>query len=227
MARLALKDELLDAQLLRAVGAALYGGADVGECLSTAGRVRGNDLDSWHARWHATAESVARLAERSAAAGHDETARLAYLRACTYYRTAGVMLYGLPLDPRLVASNAAPDGDVPLRGSTHGRTAGVVEIPFEDGALPGYFFRPSDDTPGQGHGHPDRWLRRHGRGARTSTTPPPRWHADTTCSRSTAPGRARRCFNAGSSSGPTGRTSSLPWWTTPSRGPRWIRLASR
>ena len=31
---LALKDELLDAQLLRTVGTAPYGGADVGECLS-------------------------------------------------------------------------------------------------------------------------------------------------------------------------------------------------
>ena len=39
MTHLALKDDLLDGQLLRAVGAAPYGGADVGECLATARRV--------------------------------------------------------------------------------------------------------------------------------------------------------------------------------------------
>jgi hypothetical protein len=33
---LALQDELLDAQVLRAVGAAPYGGADIGECLTAA-----------------------------------------------------------------------------------------------------------------------------------------------------------------------------------------------
>ncbi len=39
MGRLLLKDELLDAQLVRAVGAAGYGGADLGECLATARRI--------------------------------------------------------------------------------------------------------------------------------------------------------------------------------------------
>ena len=146
MGRLALKDELLDAQVLRAVGAALYGGADIGECLSTAGRVRGNDLDSWHARWHATAESVARLAERAAAAGSAETARLAYLRACTYYRTAGVMLFGLPLDPRLVESNARQTETFRSAAALMTVPPEPVEIPFEQAALPGYFFRPRDDT---------------------------------------------------------------------------------
>jgi hypothetical protein len=63
MTRLLLKDEVLDAQLLRAIGAALYGGADVGECLGAARRVRGTDLDSWFEDWHATAELVAELAQ--------------------------------------------------------------------------------------------------------------------------------------------------------------------
>ena len=39
MTHVALKDELLDAQLLRAIGAAAYGGSDVGECLATARRI--------------------------------------------------------------------------------------------------------------------------------------------------------------------------------------------
>jgi hypothetical protein len=51
-----------------------------------------------------TATAVARLAERESAAGNRTSARLAYLRACTYHRTAGVMLLGAPLDDRLVSA---------------------------------------------------------------------------------------------------------------------------
>jgi hypothetical protein len=40
--------DLLDAQLLRTVGTAPYGGADVGECLATAARIDGTNLTSWH-----------------------------------------------------------------------------------------------------------------------------------------------------------------------------------
>jgi hypothetical protein len=51
MTHFELKDELLDAQLLRTVGSAPYGGADVGECLSTAARIKGDGLASWHSDW--------------------------------------------------------------------------------------------------------------------------------------------------------------------------------
>ena len=67
--RLLLNDELLDAQLVRAVGAAAYGGADLGECLAAAGRVDERDLGSWYEEWTETATAVARLAEREVAAG--------------------------------------------------------------------------------------------------------------------------------------------------------------
>ena len=96
MTHLALKDDLLDAQTLRAVAAAHYGGADIGECLATARRVKGTDLDSWHDEWRRTGDAAAALAEEAEAAGDAETARRAHLRACTYYRTAGVMLMGIP-----------------------------------------------------------------------------------------------------------------------------------
>jgi len=58
---LVLKDELLDAQTLRAIGVAPYGGADVGECLVTAARVKGTDLTSWHDAWTATAAATLAL----------------------------------------------------------------------------------------------------------------------------------------------------------------------
>ena len=106
MTRLALKDELLDGQLLRAVGSAPYGGADIGECLTAAGRVRGTDLDQL-VRGLGVRRRAGRATSRSphSSRARRETARLAYLRACTYDRTAGVMLLGAPLDDRLVESN--------------------------------------------------------------------------------------------------------------------------
>ena len=59
--RLTLDDDLLDAQLLRTVGAAPYGGADVGECLATARTVRGTDLDGWYSAWTELAGTTAEL----------------------------------------------------------------------------------------------------------------------------------------------------------------------
>jgi hypothetical protein len=86
---LLLKDELLDAQLLRTVGTAPYGGADIGECLTTASRIQGTNLSSWYDAWLSTAERVHALAETELAAGRRETAREAYFRASNYFRPPG------------------------------------------------------------------------------------------------------------------------------------------
>jgi alpha-beta hydrolase superfamily lysophospholipase len=145
MTRLGLSDELLDAQLLRAVGAALYDGADLGECLHAARAVRGVDLDSWHEAWSALAERVAALAGTEEDAGHLASARSAYLRACTYFRTAGVMLFAVPVDPRHVSGNLRQTEMFRRAGALMGPPAEVLEIPFENTSLPGYFFRPDGD----------------------------------------------------------------------------------
>jgi len=140
MSKLAVSDELLDAQTLRAAGTAAYGGADVGECLATARRVRGTDLSSWYEQWTATAARIERLAEQSAAAGARESARFAYFRASTYYRTAGVMLLGAPVDARLVESNTAQTRTFRAGAALLAVPPDVVAIPYEDTTLPGYFF---------------------------------------------------------------------------------------
>ena len=145
MTRVALKDELLDAQLLRAVGASPYGGSDVGECLAAARRVRGTDLDSWYREWSGAAERVATLAQRAAEAGHAETARLAYLRASSYFRTAGVMLMDAPLDPRLVEAYARQTEMFRSAAALMVPAAEIIEIPFENTTLPGYFLRPDGE----------------------------------------------------------------------------------
>jgi hypothetical protein len=44
------------------------------------------------------------LAEKSVAAGHRVSAREAYLRACIYYHTSFVFLFGKPVDQRLIGA---------------------------------------------------------------------------------------------------------------------------
>lgn len=93
-------DPEFDAQFLRALDTVFYGGADVGECFSTARRISDGDEATWRTEWYRTAERVFGLAEASLSAGHRMSARQAFLRAVTYFRSAMVFLYRPPLDPR-------------------------------------------------------------------------------------------------------------------------------
>lgn len=143
--RLVLKDELLDAQVLRTIGSAPYGGADIGEALAAARKVHGTDLDSWYEVWTALADRLSALAAEAAAAGMSETARLAYWRASSYYRTAGVMLMAAPLDQRLVESSHRQTATFRQGAELMDQPPEIVEIPYEDTTLPGYFFAVDND----------------------------------------------------------------------------------
>ncbi len=136
MTRIAIDDDLLDGQLLRVLGAAAYGGADIGECLATAALIDPASLDSWYDQWTALGERVLDTAEGAG----PQTARSAYLRGSNYLRAAGSMLMGLPADPRLVESNRR-------QAEAFGKGAALlehppekVEIAFGGTTLPGYFF---------------------------------------------------------------------------------------
>lgn len=136
-------DELLDAQLMRVLGSAVYGGADVGECLCCAGEVVESRIGSWHDAWRRLGQRVDALARDEEAAGRFETARLAYLRACSYHRTSGVMLLGSPLDPRLVAAHQAQKAAFRAASRLMAHPVESVKVPFDGCRLPGYFVRPT------------------------------------------------------------------------------------
>ncbi len=141
LTRLGVKDELLDAQTLRTAGSAPYGGADIGECLAAAGQVRGTDLTSWHDAWASAAASALAVAQGALDAGRTESARLAFWRSSSYSRTAGVMLMGTPLDSRLVQSNVAQAEAFRRGAALLPVPPEIVQIPYQDTTLPGYFFR--------------------------------------------------------------------------------------
>ncbi|HEV7655648.1 MAG TPA: alpha/beta fold hydrolase [Mycobacteriales bacterium] len=140
-----LKDELLDAQVQRTLGTAGAGGADLGECLAAVAAVDGTDLDSWHAAWTAVADRLRRLAEAEEAAGNRESARGAYLRAGSYYRTAGVLLFTAPVDPRLAECDARQREMFTAAFRLMDLPPERVRIPFEGGTLPGWFFPAAAD----------------------------------------------------------------------------------
>src|SRR6266851_3675518 len=102
--KLTFKDQAFSFELLRAVGYAPYGGADLGECLATAERIKEGDLESWHTEWLRTAERIQAIAEEALAKQHAISAREAFLRASNYYRTAEFFLHTDPTDPRVAAT---------------------------------------------------------------------------------------------------------------------------
>jgi alpha-beta hydrolase superfamily lysophospholipase len=148
MTRIAVKDELLDAQVLRTAGSAVYGGADIGECLAAAARVHGTDLGSWHDAWVSAAATALALGDEELAAGQTESARLAFWRASSYFRTAGVMLMGTPLDSRLVRAYQRQTEAFRQGAELLPVPPQVVSIPYQDTTLPGYLFLAApDDRP--------------------------------------------------------------------------------
>jgi len=134
----------LQFQLTRALGDTAYGGADVGECLSTAERITEGDVNSWYAEWYETAERIFSLAETSLAAGHEVSAREAYLRATTYYAMAEFYLHGDPSDPRIRESSAKSRDCFARAAALSSPSIEPVLIPYEDTTLPGYFYHAGD-----------------------------------------------------------------------------------
>ena len=140
-----MNDELLDAQSLRAAGITYVGAADVGECLVTARAAARGGLDGWYDAWSELAQRSYEAAEGALASGDRVSARGAFQRASTYYRTAGGMLLAAPIDERLRQSLRKQTDAFQRAAELFGFPVEQVEIPFEGGSLPGYFLRPSDD----------------------------------------------------------------------------------
>ena len=142
--RIVFEDQTFSFELLRTIGYAPYGGADIGECLVTASQIREGDFESWYEQWSKTARRVHALADSALQQGKRVSAREAYLRASNYYRTAEFFLHGNPHDPRILATwgnsrttfrQAVKLMDTPVE---------EVLIPYEGTFLPAYYYRPDD-----------------------------------------------------------------------------------
>jgi pimeloyl-ACP methyl ester carboxylesterase len=141
-------DESFSFETLRAVGYTTYGGADIGEVITTAERITPGDTESWYREWRALADRIAGIADACAADGHTVSANSAYLRASNYYRTAEFFLRDDPWnDPRVAdTSNRAIET---FRAATEIQARWTrVRIPYEGMDLNGYHLNVSGDEPG-------------------------------------------------------------------------------
>lgn len=87
----------MDFQLMRQLGSTSYGGASVGECFSTAARIKDGDPASWSAEFASLGEWQQKDAHKRASRGHTVSARDQFLKACNSFRAAEY--YTNPLDP--------------------------------------------------------------------------------------------------------------------------------
>jgi pimeloyl-ACP methyl ester carboxylesterase len=140
-----MKDELFEAQLVRAIGYAPYGGADLGECLATARRIRKVDLALWHDEWFATASRIRDLAEASLVAGDPASARSGFFRASNYFRTSWLFELKAPISRKLREAHDLEVDSFRRGAALLAMPPQQVSIPYEGGFLPGYYFRVADD----------------------------------------------------------------------------------
>jgi hypothetical protein len=133
------EDDTFSSETLRTTMFANYFGADLGEVLATAARTTDGDEDSWQREWATTAERVAKLGERSLAAGHGVSSRENLLRASNYYRNAAAFLLANP-----VAALYASEVDTFAATALFDHSTEAVSIPYQDTTLPGYLFLVDD-----------------------------------------------------------------------------------
>ena len=125
-------------QLLRTMGYSCTGGADIGECLSTAYNIEESNNKSWFSEWNRTAERLEKAAEKFLKEGHEISAKEAFYRSSNYYRTAMFFLNSNSKDKRIVKT-WEKSRDMFQKGAVFSQfPIQPVKIPFEKTALPGY-----------------------------------------------------------------------------------------
>ena len=139
------QDPTFSSQLLRTIGATYYKGADIGECLSTAYRIKEGDFESWYTEWLKTAKRVHKYADDCLAANHKVSACEAYLRASNYYRAAEFLLIS-PEDPRIQTTWGSSKECFSNAGKLFSPPIESIEIPYEGTTLPGHFYRLNENT---------------------------------------------------------------------------------
>lgn len=139
------QDPTFSSQLLRTIGATYYKGADIGECLSTAYRIKEGDFESWYTEWLKTAKRVHKYADDCLAANYKVSAREAYLRASNYYRAAEFLLIS-PEDPRIQTTWGSSKECFSNAGKLFSPPIESIEIPYEGTTLPGHFYRLNENS---------------------------------------------------------------------------------
>ncbi|SEG33511.1 Alpha/beta hydrolase family protein [Bryocella elongata] len=133
------KDTSFKFEALRAAGFAVDNGADISEVILTAAAIPEGDEEAWMREWKATADRVHERATYSLERGDKISAREAFLRASSYYRSAEFYR----------RKDAVNDPNVPelfnlsreaflKAGALLDGPFEEISIPYEGGTMPGY-----------------------------------------------------------------------------------------
>ena len=141
--KLIFRDRQFSYELLRVIGHSSYGCADISECLSTAYRIKDGDFKSWHNEWRNTADRIYSIAKNCLKEGHSVSAREAFLRASSYYRTAEFFLHEIKDRESALATYRMSRKSFLEASVLLDPTIEQVEIPYENVHLKGYFSQAS------------------------------------------------------------------------------------
>ncbi|PWY81897.1 alpha/beta-hydrolase [Aspergillus heteromorphus CBS 117.55] len=148
------KSTWLNFEVVRILGTAPNGGADICEVLEAVEQIEEGNAESWHDAWKTQAERAHATARRCLAAGNRELARRAFLRAANYTRASGYLLLH-DADDHNPRALAIAEAAVALfrRGITlSDHPVEFLEIPYPGGVhLPGYLYLPPHDPQQKDH----------------------------------------------------------------------------
>jgi len=139
------KDESLVFELIRVMAKTLEHGADMGESLSTAFRIKHKEgdiqalLHTWYEEWRKLGERIEKIGDECLAKGHKVSARDAYLRASEYYRSADFYLHDNPKNPAILQLWDKMDSCFERARKLSIPSFEAIQIPYEGTKLPGYF----------------------------------------------------------------------------------------
>src|ERR1039458_8825102 len=124
-----------------ALGGSYYRGGDPGKLLAIVSRIKAGDFESaWQAYHDAGVESRT-MAEQAAAKRHNVSAREAYLWAAGYFSAALRFLDGTKDPERMLSCWKEYDACWSAAGALFDPPVERLEIPYEGGALTGWFLR--------------------------------------------------------------------------------------
>lgn len=131
-------------QLIRYMGYAPSGGADIGECLYVTEKIQEGDMQSWHDEWSNAANRLVSFSENALANNHKQSAKEALFRSSTYF---------------LASESCLPRGEERLKVFEKARDCFVkaslldqkpfrqIQIPYENTTLPGFLYLADTSTP--------------------------------------------------------------------------------
>jgi pimeloyl-ACP methyl ester carboxylesterase len=134
----------MDYYLSWMMGREIYEGSRRAELMAAAQKIPNGDVQAWHKEWSALAQQVEAEAETALQNGDRETARKAFLRACTYHR--GPLFIMGPKYPDFYAHWQKMQACFRQAARLINPVIEPIEVSFQEHTLPGYFWK-VDDSP--------------------------------------------------------------------------------